>query len=69
MLMYNVIKYKDNYLKKPRNLLQCCRDGLAVNGNVTIVDFNEANVTKVPNFKSKIFFLIQVNQELCQKKC
>ena len=52
--MYNLIEYSDSNLKTSGSLWQYCRDKPAVNNNGIIVDFNEANVISLFNFKEKL---------------
>ena len=54
MHMYNLIQYNSNYSKTSESLWKYFRDEPAVNGNDFIVDFNEANPTKLLNSKAKI---------------
>ena len=54
MPMHNLIVYSDNYSKKAESLWQYCKDIPAVNNNGAIVDFNEAKVIDLLNFKEKI---------------
>ena len=54
MTMYNLMEYRDNYLKTSGILRQCCRDepGLAAN---VITHFNAANaMTNLFKIKEKI---------------
>ena len=53
MPLYNLIEYSNNYSKTSGSLWQYCKDTPAVNNN-DFVDFNEANVTDLFNFKAKI---------------
>ena len=43
MSMYNLIEYSDNYSKTSGSLRKYCKDILAVNSNIDIVDFKGAN--------------------------
>ena len=52
--MYNLIVYSDKYSKTSGSLWQFYNDILAVNSNVNIVNFNEANATDSFNYKTKI---------------
>ena len=54
MLMYNLIKYSDNYSKTYGSLWQYCKDIPTANNNGDIVDFNGTNATDSFNFKTKI---------------
>ena len=54
MSMYNLLKYNDNYSETSGSLWQYCKDIPAETNNGDIVDFNEANVTDVINFKENI---------------
>ena len=50
LLMYNLMKYSDNYSKTSRSLWQYCKETPAIDNN----DFNGTNVTNSFNFKTKI---------------
>ena len=58
ILMYNLIKYSDNYSKTYGSLWQYCKEIPAVDDDGDIVDFNStdgtANTTNSFNFKAKI---------------
>ena len=54
MPMYKLIEYNDNYSKTSGSLWQYCKGIWAVNNNGDIVDFNEANITDLFNFKENI---------------
>ena len=53
MSMYNLIEHSNNYSKTSGILWKYCRDEPAVIGNGAIVELNEANDTKLFNFKAK----------------
>ena len=53
MPMYNLIEYRDNYLKRSGSLWQYCKDIPADNKNA-IVNFAENNLTNSFNFKAKM---------------
>ena len=54
MLMYNLIKYSDNYSKTSGSLWQYCREIPAVNNADNIIDFTNTNPTDLFKFKTKI---------------
>ena len=54
MPMYNLIEYRDNYLKTSGSLWQDCKEIPAVNNACNIVDFVGTNGTDSFNFKTKI---------------
>ena len=54
MLVYNLIKYSDNYSKTSGILWQYCRDELAVDNNDAIVNFVENNTTSSFKLNEKI---------------
>ena len=54
MLMYNLIKYNDNYSKLSGGLGKYCKDIPAVDNNNAIVKFAENNLTDSFNFKAKM---------------
>ena len=45
MPMYNLIESNDNLSKTSGILRQYCRDAPAVNNDVAVIDFTEANAT------------------------
>ena len=56
MPMYNLIEYRDNYVKTTGSLWQYCKDIPARNANANdvITEFTEGNLTDSFNFKLKI---------------
>ena len=54
MLIYNLIKYSDNYSKAPGSLWQYNRDEAALNDNGFIIDFGADNESASFNFKQEI---------------
>ena len=54
IIIYNLIKYSDNYSKTSGSLWQYCQDILAVDNNNAIVNFAENNLTDSFTFKAKM---------------
>ena len=54
MPIYNLIEYSDNYSKTSGSLLQYCKDIPAVNNNNEIVEFTNASLTDIFNFKANM---------------
>ena len=54
MLMDSLLEFGVNYLETSGTLWQYYRDKTAVNESNNIIDFKEANVTDLLNFKVKI---------------
>ena len=54
MPMYNSIEHCDNYSETSGILFQYCRDVPAVDNNVAVTDFTDANVTDSFNLKEKL---------------
>ena len=54
ILMYNLIKYSDSYLKTSGILRQFYRDVPALNSDGEIIELTEANATKLFNLKVKL---------------
>ena len=54
MPMYNLVEYRDNYLKTSGSLWQYCKDIPAVTNVGNIVDFTATNTTDSFKFKTKI---------------
>ena len=52
--MYNLIQQSNNCSNTSASLYQYWRDELAVHGNGSTVEFNEASSTKSFNFKANI---------------
>ena len=51
--MHNLIEYSDNYSKTSESLWQYCKDTPAVNNDVNIAIFNEADATDHSILKQK----------------
>ena len=64
MPMYNLIEYSNNFSKTSGRLQQYCKDIPALNNNGNTVNFNGANAAHSFNFKAKITYQTDDDEEI-----